>query len=94
MKKHGKNISIKIYVNKIQNRITSKIKTEYYLKPLTPETMKSLGKTENKITKDENGKIVPCLETTEVVHYNIVSNDYEKIKESCIHLFLLNWLVS
>ena len=85
---------MKIYVNKIQNRITSKIETEYYLKPLTPETMKSLGKTENKITKDENGKTVPCLETTEVVHYNIVSNDHEKIKESCIHLFLLNWLVS
>ena len=52
---HGENIdnqSIRIYVNKIENRITFKIKTGYYLKLLTPKTMKSLGSTENKITKD------------------------------------------
>ena len=34
------NPSIKIYVNKIENRITFKIKNEYYLELLTPETMK------------------------------------------------------
>ena len=33
---------------------------------LTPETMKLLGSTKNKITKDENGKNVPHLEITEV----------------------------
>ena len=55
-KKHGENIddpSIRIYVNKIENRITFKIKTGYYLELLTPETMKLLGSTENKITKDK-----------------------------------------
>ena len=62
MKKHGENIdnpSIRIYVNKIENRITFKIKTGYYLELLTPETMKLLGSTENKITKDKNGESVP-----------------------------------
>ena len=55
-KKHGENIDdplIRIYVNKIENRITFKIKTGYYLELLTPETMKLLGSTENKITKDK-----------------------------------------
>ena len=69
-KNHGENIdnpSIRIYVNKIENRITFKIKTGYYLELLTPETMKLLGSTENKITKDKNGENVPHLEITEVV---------------------------
>ena len=39
-----------IYINKIQNRITFKTKTEYYLKLLTPETMKVLGSTKIKKT--------------------------------------------
>ena len=47
------NPSIKIYVNKIENRITFKIKTGYYLETLTRETIKLLGSTENKIIKDE-----------------------------------------
>ena len=40
--------------------------------------MKLLGSTENKITKDENGKNVSHLEITEVVlvHFNFVNNDY------------------
>ena len=33
------------YVNKIENRVTFKIKTGYYLELLTPETMKLLGST-------------------------------------------------
>ena len=60
LKKHGENIdnpSIRIYVNKIENRITFKIKTSYYLELLTPETMKLLRSTENKIAEDENGKM-------------------------------------
>ena len=43
-----------IYVNKIENRITFKINTGYYLELLTPETVKLLGSTKNKITKDKN----------------------------------------
>ena len=55
LKKHNENVdnpSIKIYVNKTENIITFKIKKGYYLELLTPETMKLLGSTESKITKD------------------------------------------
>ena len=48
LRKYNENIdypSIKIYVNKIENRITFKIKTGYYLELLTPKTMKLLGST-------------------------------------------------
>ena len=34
---------------------------------LTPETMKLLGSTESKITKDKNGKNMPHLEVVELV---------------------------
>ena len=44
-----------ICVNKIENIITFKIKTQYYVELLTPETMKLLGSTKSKITIDENG---------------------------------------
>ena len=69
-----------IYINKIENRITFKIKTRYYLERLTPETMKLLGSNKSKITKDKNGESVPHLEITEVilVQCNIVNNDYQQ----------------
>ena len=47
------NPPIRIYINKIENKITFKIKTAYYLKLLTPETKKLIGNRENKITKDK-----------------------------------------
>ena len=83
LKNHGENIdnpSVKIYVNKIENRITFRTKVEYSLELLTPETMKLLGSTKNKLTKDKNGENVPHLEITEVVlvHCNIVNNDYQE----------------
>ena len=83
LKKNGENIdkpSVRIYVNKIENRVTFKIKTGYYLKLLTPKTMKLLGSTENKITKDKNGENVSHLQISEkvLVHCNIVSNDYQQ----------------
>ena len=83
LKKHGENInktSVQIYVNKIENRITFKIKNGHSLELQTPETMKLLGSIENKITKDKNGENVPHLEITEVVlvHCNIVNNDYQQ----------------
>ena len=40
-----------MYVNKIENRVTFKIKHGYDLELLTTETMKLLGSTESKITK-------------------------------------------
>ena len=81
LKKHSESVdnpSIRIYVNKIENRITFKIKNGYYLELLTAETMKLLGSTENKITKDKNGENVPRLEVVELVlvHCNLVNNDY------------------
>ena len=83
LKKHNENIdnlSIKIYVNKIEDRITFKIETRYYLELLTPEIMKLLGSTKNKITKNKNGENVPPLQITEVVvvDCNIVDNDYQQ----------------
>ena len=51
LKKHWENTdkpSVQIYVNKIENRATFKIKNGYSLELLTPETMKSLGSTEIK----------------------------------------------
>ena len=42
--------------------------------------MKLLGGTKSKITKNENGQNVPCLEITEVVliHCNVVNNNYQQ----------------
>ena len=73
------NPSIMIYVNKIENRITFKIKTGCYLELLTLEMMKLLGSTKSKITKDKNNENVPHLNITEVVsiHCNIVNNSYQ-----------------
>ena len=80
MEKKTDSPSIRIYLNKIENRIKFKIKTEYYLELLTPETKKLLESTDNKITKDKNGENLPHLEITEVilVHCNIVHNDYQQ----------------
>ena len=68
-----------MYVNKIENRVTSKIKNGYSLELLTPETMKLLGSTKNKINKDKNGENVSHLEITKMVlvHCDIVNNDYQ-----------------
>ena len=57
--------------------MTFKMKTGYYLELLSPETMKLLGSTKSKITKDKHGENVPYLEITEVVliHCNVVNNN-------------------
>ena len=66
------NPSVKIHANKIEKRITVKIKNEYGLELLTPQTQI--------LTKDKNGENVWHLEITEVVlvHCNIVNNDYQQ----------------
>ena len=73
------NPSIKIYSNKIKNRIVFKIKNGYKLELLTPETMKLLGSTKNVVDKDKNSENVPKLESVEVVlvHCNLVKDDYQ-----------------
>ena len=83
LKKHGEsvdNLSIRMYMNRIENRITFKIKNGYYLELLTAETMNLLGSTESKITKDKNGENVPHLEIVELVlvHCNLVNNGYQQ----------------
>ena len=83
LKKSSENVdspSIRVYVNKIQNRITFKIKSGSYLELLTPETMKLFGSTVSKNNKDKNGEDVPHLEVAELVlvHCNLVNNDYQQ----------------
>ena len=80
-----------IYVNKIGNRITFKIKTGYYLQLLTPGTMKLLGSTRSKITRNENCENMSHLEITELllIHCNIVNNDYQQ-DSRVLHTFVLN----
>ena len=68
LKKHNESVdnpSIRMYINRIENRITFKIKDGYYLELLTPETIKLPGSTKSKITKDKNGENVPYLEVVE-----------------------------
>ena len=71
------NPSVRIYINKIENRITFEINTGCYFELLTPETVKLLGSTKSKITKDKNSENLPHLEITEVelIHCNIFNND-------------------
>ena len=78
-------------VNKIEKMVTFKIKDGYSLELFTPETIKLLGSTENKITKDKNDKNVPHLEITEVVlvHCDIVNSDYQQ-DSRVLYMFVPN----
>ena len=69
-----------IYVNKIEDIITFKLKTRYYLEVLTTETMKLLGSTKSKISKDRNRKNIRHFEITEVVliSCSTVVNNYQQ----------------
>ena len=83
LKKHSESVdnpSIRMYINRIENRITFKIKNGFYLELLKPEIMKLLGSTNSKITKDKNGENVPHSEIVELVlvHCNLVNNDYQQ----------------
>ena len=74
------NPPVQIYVNKIKNRIVSKIKTGQKLELLTPETIKLLGSTKKVVDENENGENVPKLESVELVfvHCNLVIYDYQQ----------------
>ena len=87
------NPPIKIYVNKIKNRINFRIKIGYYFELLTPETMKLLGSTKSKVTKYENDKNVPCSEIARIVlvYCNIVNNNYQH-NSRVLHAFVPNIL--
>ena len=83
------NPTIRTYLIKINNRITFEIKKEYYLELLTPKTMKLLGSTKDKITKNKNWENVPHLKITEValVYCNTFNNDYQKDLR-VLHMFV------
>ena len=94
LKKHGEDIDkprVQIYANKIENGVTFKIENGYNLALLTPETMKLLGSTKNKIIKDKNDENVPHLEINEVVlaHCNTVNNDYQQ-DSRVLYMFVPN----
>ena len=83
LKSHSESVDnppIRIYINRIENRITFKFKNGYYLELLTPETTKLLGSTESKITKNKNRENVSHLEVVELVlvHCNLVNKDYQQ----------------
>ena len=58
------NPQIRINVKKIENRVTVQIKRDYYCELLTPETVKLIGSTKSKTTKNQNGENLPHLEIT------------------------------
>ena len=94
LKKHDEktvNPSLRIYINKTENRITFKVKAGYYLELLTPETMKLLASTKSKIRKNQNDENVPYLESTEVVLINshVGNNSYQQ-KSRVLHTFVPN----
>ena len=66
---------VKVYLNKIKNRIAIKIKTGYKLKLLSEETMKLLGS-----SKKDKDEILPKLEAVDIVliHFNLVHNTYQQ----------------
>ena len=77
LKKHGEktgNSSIRRYPSKAEKTITFRIKTEYYLQFLKPETLKLFWSPKHKITKGKNGENMSHLDITEVVLvlYNLV----------------------
>ena len=83
LKKHETltdNPSIIIYINRIENRITFKIKTGFFLELLTSKTMKLVWSAKSKRTKNENCENMPHLEITEevLIHCNIIDNDYQQ----------------
>ena len=74
------NPPVQVYVNKIKNRIVYKIKTGHKLELLSAETMQLLGRSKKDIDQNQDGEIVPRLETVEVVlvHYDLVNNNYQQ----------------
>ena len=92
-KKHGEktdNPSIKVYVNKIENRITFKMK-RILSQTFNAWNNEITWSNKSKITKDENGKDMPHLDITEVilVHYNIADNNYQQ-DSRVLYKFVIN----
>ena len=73
------NLSLLIYLSKIENRMTYKSKTGYHLELLTLETMILLESTKNWKIKGDNVENVLHLRNKEIVlaHRNIINNNYQ-----------------
>ena len=80
------NRSIKIYVNKIKNRILFETKIGYKL-----ETIKLSGSRKKDDDKDKDGGNFLKLDSVEVilVHCNLVENDYQHTSKA-LFTFALN----
>ena len=76
---------IRIYINKIENRILFKIKRGYYLEFVTSPAMELLGSTKSHITKDENGENISYFEITEVILIHL-NDDYHQ-NSRVLHTF-------
>ena len=87
------NPSKRIYVNKIENRITFTKKAGYCLELLMFETMKLLRSTKSKTTKMKMMKM--CLASkllkSIIILLTMIINIIQKL---CIHLFPINRLVN
>ena len=83
------NSPIRIHVNRIGNRMMFKVERGYYLKLVTPETIKLLGST-------KIGENVPHLKITELVlvYFHMVNNYYQHDSRVLQTLFLINLLVN
>ena len=71
---------VKVYANKIKNRIVFKVKTGHKLELLTKETMQLLGSSKKEIDQDKDGELVPKIENVDVVliHCNVVNNTHQQ----------------
>ena len=92
MKKHEAFIDkspVKIYINKIQNRITLKVKTWYYLEHSTLEILKLLRNTERRITK-EMVKIIEVYLfaiTLLIININIIKYQHYLLRNNSFIVF-------
>ena len=90
IKKHtNEEDGLKVYINKIQNRITFKLKTGWSLTLMTQQTQTLMGSKEKTINSSKNGELVPEMEITEVVlvHCNLVNNNYQR-DSRILHTFV------
>ena len=73
------NPPVKIYINKIRNRITFKIKTGYKLELLSPDNHQIIRECKKDVDQDKYGENVPKLQYFEfaLVYCNLVKNDYQ-----------------
>ena len=83
------NPPMQISTNKIKNRIVFKIKTDYKLELLFPQTRKLLGSTKKHVDQDTDGEDVPKLEFAGVVlvHCNLFNNNYQQTSKIVFPLY-------